>query len=83
MNRRHYHVIENTPGYMPDTEGSTHTNRREAESYAASLARELREDGYKIDGSARRGYLYAERDNWDLGRVIEINDCLEDCDLDN
>ena len=75
----HYHVVENTPGYLPDSEPATFTSRRDAGSYALSLARELRSDGYHVSGTRETGY-YAERDSSDLGRVIEISDCYEsDC----
>lgn len=70
----HYHVVENTPGYMPESEPACFKSRRAAEQYAADLARQLRDDGYKVSGNARDGY-WAHRDPddpYDLGRVIEI-----------
>lgn len=67
-----YVVVESTPGYTPDTEPAEFTNRREAGQYALALARELRELGYRVYGSMKEGYYYAERDADDLGRVIEI-----------
>ena len=75
-----YHVVENTPGYLPDSEPACFRSRRAAEAYAASLAHELREDGYHCSGSARRGDIYCEQDAEDLGRVIEISPCEEDCE---
>lgn len=66
-----YVVMENTPGYMPDTEPAEFANRREVGQYALSLARELREQGYRVTGNMREGY-YAERDADDLGRIIKI-----------
>lgn len=44
---RHYHVIENTPGYLPDTDEPpfAYTSRRAAESYAKDLVDEYREHG--------------------------------------
>jgi hypothetical protein len=72
----HYHIIENTPGYMPDSEPADFTNRGIAQSYMAQLARELREDGYKVSGNRRIGY-YAERDSRDLGRSIVMHICHE------
>lgn len=71
MLRYRYVVVENTPGYMPDSEPVEFTNRREAGQYALSLARELREQGYRVTGNTRDGY-YAERDADDLGRIIKI-----------
>lgn len=64
-------------GTLDEKTGEAHTSYyphmvREAESYAASLSRELRDDGYHTAGSARDGQIYAERDSGDLGRVIEI-----------
>lgn len=70
----HYHVVENTPGYMPDTEPSTWRTEKEAEAEAASLAKELQEQGYRVRRT-QNGY-YAERDDDDLGRVIEILYCV-------
>ena len=66
-----YVVVESTPGYLPETEPAEFTNKREAGRYALSLARELREQGYKVKGNMRIGY-YAERDDEDLGRIIKI-----------
>ena len=87
MARRHYHVVENTPGYLPDSDDpAIFTSRRAAERYASSLAQELRTmyldhgEPYHLSGSARNGIIYGERDEADLGRVIEIIDCVEpDC----
>lgn len=69
--QRTYIVIESTPGYLPDTEPASFTNKREAQQYALALARELRELGYKVTGNMHIGY-YAERDQDDLGRIIKI-----------
>lgn len=82
MTRQHYHVVENTPGYLPEDENPlVTTNRRAAEAYAAILGRELREQGYhRTGGSAREGLMYFELNADDLGRVIEIMPCTEaDC----
>lgn len=61
-------VIENTPGYMPDSEPAAFTNRKEAASYAYSLAKDLRDQGYKVIGSD--GFYDATLHANDLGRVI-------------
>lgn len=74
---RGYHVIENTPGYMPDSEPAHFNNKRDAQAYMAALARELRADGYHVSGNQRSGY-YAEQDASDLGRVIEMWPCEEE-----
>ena len=52
---RHYHVMAATVGCMPDT-NEVFTNRRDAERYAVELARDYRECGYTVAGSARWGY---------------------------
>lgn len=77
MARRHYHVVENTPGYMPDSDPSVCRTLVEAGDYAHFLAQSLRDDGYRVWGNKRDGYQ-GERDNRDLGRVIEIIPCDED-----
>lgn len=66
-----YVVVEFTPGFLPDGEPAEFTNKREAQQYALSLARELREQGYKVKGNMRIGY-YAEKSPDDLGRIIEV-----------
>lgn len=71
MLKRRYVVVENAPGYLPDSEPAEFTNKREAGQYALSLARELREQGYRVRGNMHVGY-YAERDADDLGRIIKI-----------
>jgi len=74
----HYHVVENTPGYLPDSDPEMFSSLRSAVAYAAGLARELREDGYHGRTAFlrdRSGYL--ERDSRDLGRSIEILSCCE------
>ena len=80
--KAHYHVIENTPGYLPESEPATFTNKREAGQYAYSLARELREAGYSVSGNQSDGY-YGEMHSNDLGRVIEITECQESDCADN
>jgi hypothetical protein len=74
----HWHVIENTPGYLPESEPFVTEDRQEAESYARDLAEELREEYGRrnVRGNARDGY-YASRGANDLGRVIEVTECFE------
>ena len=67
----HYHVIENTPGYLPDSEPLCFRTAKAAQHYAHTLASSLREEGYQVSGTMQNGY-YAERSAQDLGRVIEI-----------
>lgn len=71
-------VVENTPGYMPESIPAAFTNRQDADRYAAELARELRDEGYSVSGSARDGGYSAERNADDLGRVIEISRAAEE-----
>lgn len=81
--RTHYHVIESTPGYLPDDDSPFATySRAEANGAAVELARQLREEGYRVYGSAKSGRYDAECSDhiYDLGRVIEIIPCAEsDC----
>ena len=71
-----YSVIENVPGYLPDSNPATFSTRREAESYARDLASELRDEGWKVTGSASNGGYQAANPELihDLGRVIEVVD---------
>ena len=74
-----YIVIENTPGYMPESDDPFVTQSyEEAVRYANELADELEEQGYTVDRS------WASADNYtcihatkpdephDLGRVIQV-----------
>jgi hypothetical protein len=80
MAKRHYHVVENTPGYLPDDMDNPciFTNRKEAVTYARELADELRELGYRVSG--RDGDYYGELHANDLGRAIETMECTDDCE---
>ncbi len=89
---KHYHVVENTPGYLPESEAATFTNRHAAERYASSLADELtqqildirREQGiehgtFTREGSARKGLIWVTGAGFN--RVVEILECEDDsCD---
>ena len=50
--------------YMPDNV-AYFTRKSDALEYAASLARECRDDGYKVSGNAWDGYYYAWPDQYD------------------
>ena len=81
MARKHYHVVENTPGYLPDSDepSPVFTRRDEAGRYAYELAQELRDSGYVVCGNQRDGYRGEDRSKmYDLGRVIEIIPCTEE-----
>jgi len=87
MTRQHYHVVENTPGDLPEDDSpAVCTSRRHAEQCAAELGRQLRDEGYRrISGSASEGLAYYETSDkmYDLGRVIEILECRDaDCEVD-
>lgn len=86
---RHYHVLECTPGYMPDSDDYNYcATKREAQDLAAGNAdyyRELNslppEGQYRISGNKRDGYRIEDRSKmYDLGRVIEIIECTEACE---
>ena len=74
-------VIENTPGYLPDSEPAEFTEYAEAVAYMNELAAEYENDP---DGDYTVEYGIASRDNFaavivhdnsrihDLGRVIEV-----------
>lgn len=73
-----YLVIENTPGYLPESEPAEFEDIETARGYAAELAAELEEMGYRVIESVSNQYgalWRLERDDTvapDLGRVIEI-----------
>ncbi len=69
-----YVVVENTPGYLPDSEPASFVRKQDALDHMRDLAEELREDGYKVRGSMREGGYYGERHSNDLGRVIELSE---------
>ena len=78
---RHWHVVENTPGYLPDSEPYTTASVGSARAYAQELADGYRQDSdgnYRVVGNHRDGYGISDRDRThDLGRVIEIIECRE------
>lgn len=71
MRKARWTVIESTPGYLPESDPALFTNKRDAERYAAELARELRELGYAVTGSARFGVYWAEHEDLPR-RMIEV-----------
>lgn len=73
MAKKVYSVVQNTPGYMPDNEPEFFRTLAEARNYALELVAILREDGYKVKGSAKDRYWRGTTGGeWDLGQVIEI-----------
>jgi hypothetical protein len=63
-------VVENTPGYLPDSDPFECEDLEQAKAVAEGLADELEEDGYDISGNDDGTFYYAEREDDD--RVIEI-----------
>jgi hypothetical protein len=80
--RRHYHVVENVPGYLPESDPDLCRTKREAETCARERARRYREDwdgNYRVRGNSSDGYTVFDLDkSHDLGVVIEINACTDD-----
>ena len=73
-------VIENTPGYLPESEGGLHLSIEDALADAGALHAELEEEGYRqVDcGSQQMGTLhkwyYYQKDENDLGRMVTIEE---------
>jgi hypothetical protein len=69
-------VIENTPGYLPESEPVEFETYDAAVAYAHELADELEEQGYRTDrgwaSSANLLAIGAARDGRDLGRFIAV-----------
>lgn len=79
MTTETYIVIENTPGYLPESEPADFDNYVDACGYANQLADELEEQGYTTDrawaSSTNHYAIRAERTDTvapDLGRIIEV-----------
>ena len=74
--RRHYVVIENTPGYLPESEPATFRSKAAAQSYMLDLQSELREQGFhRSYGSSKEGYIeMIEKSKHALPRVIEMTE---------
>lgn len=68
-------VIENTPGYLPESEGVACDTFDEAVVVAKGMKEDLLELGYKVYGNIRRDHIYlAERHANDLGRLVAIEE---------
>lgn len=90
MRRIKYAVIENVPGYLPETDNGYHTNRRDAEYDALERADQYRYDGdvddrglwrptYRVRGNMRDGYIIERLDaEYDLGVTITIEPAEEE-----
>lgn len=51
-----YCVRDNMTGFMPDSDNSYYTNKRDAEKDAVSRVADYRDRGYTCVGSARSGF---------------------------
>lgn len=84
---KHYHVLVGSEGgYLPDSNYYC-TTKRQAESLAASEAREMVDSSYELDedehyhksGSAKSGLIVIDTGR-SLDTIIEVVDCYEsDC----
>ena len=70
-----YVVVENTPGYLPDSDPAEFDTYEDATGYVAFLVEELREAGYVCLPDGAGGYECEFPDApYDLGRVIELTE---------
>ena len=76
MAKKEYGVAENTPGYLPESDITVFTNKKDARAYMRSLASELRELGYHRAYDSE-DYIFMEKDAKDLGRAIVIIELWE------
>jgi hypothetical protein len=113
----HFHVIENTPGYLPDSDEPPfpYTSLDAARSYAQERADSYRSEAYQcaecmherkghnggrhdmstiswirhafrplysVSGNRTEGYVVSDNSHsHDLGRVIYVTECAEDCEV--
>ncbi len=88
MTLRHFHVTENTPGYLPDSDDDSYFSAEtDAIAYADELADELAESIAEGGGDPQQsglgtGYVLTmdSTRQYDLGRVIAVDTCFEDCE---
>lgn len=86
----HYHVTENTPGYLPDADDAPRFDvEAEAVAYVTEQAGTLVEDIEDAGATAHvsglgTGYVLVNRSDrmHDLGRVIAVDGCVENCPTD-
>lgn len=88
----HFHIVENTPGYLPESDPIMTRTRAEAHRALVERARTYREDQADLPrrerrtgvGSARSGGYAFQRpgDPYDLGYVIELVACADGCVLE-
>jgi hypothetical protein len=67
-----YCVVENTPGYLPDSDPMECEDIEEAKAVAEGLADELEDEGYTVNGNEEGTLYYGEQNDDDIGRVIEV-----------
>lgn len=64
-------VVENTPGYLPDSDPIDCETLEDALAVADALAGELEEQGFTVEENDDGTFYYAE-DEGGLDRVIEV-----------
>lgn len=74
-------VIENTPGYLPESEPVEFETLREAQEYAYEVEAQLVDLGYRVMGdrtdprTARQSYLYAHPQlSLTAVEIVEVSD---------
>lgn len=79
MTRKHYHVLDGMPGYMPNG-NYYHSTRRNAEQDAYGQVQRDRENGQRYHGSMRAGF-YSRTDG---EYYVEVNECdMSECSEDD
>lgn len=71
--RRAYIVGSGSVGCLHDS-ARAYTTRRDAESELADIARQMRDMGYRVHGSARNG-LVSWNDGFMYAEIIDVDPC--------
>ncbi len=74
----HYHVCENTPGYLPDSDPHIFDSKEEAREFALDSACEMQEQKYRITVESPDRYICRGKEG-QATRVIEVTGC-EGCE---
>lgn len=78
---RHYHVHENTPGCLPESEGLTTVDLGAAREFAYDTAIELQDQGYRAGAPDADFYRCTKGDSV---RVVEVVPCERaECAMDD
>lgn len=78
--KRHWHVVENTSGYMPESEPITCMTRKKVNKVRRYLVDSLKEEGYRVVSSGT-DLVRLERGFNDLGRVVDVIECDDNCEV--